>query len=249
MTRFLAISCFSFLLLSLAMPLRAQSTSELDGFFEEHCNRCHGEKKEKGHLRLDTLSRDFSSEEDAERWFEIITRIGAGEMPPEDEPQPTAESANLAMEWIATRLKEGQKARMAERVPVSLSRLSRDEYAHTVYDLLGVHYDTRAPGAFTEDPDWHGFERLGSELSLSPSHVEKYLKAATEIINLAFPDTEPRQTKSHRDALAIDWHNAQKREALDAIGITPGIRTLRSRSTDRRGRASTVPTRTAHTTG
>ncbi|MCB1061888.1 MAG: DUF1592 domain-containing protein [Verrucomicrobiae bacterium] len=147
-------------------------------------------------------------------------------MPPEDEPQPTAESANLAMEWIATRLKEGQKARMAERVPVSLSRLSRDEYAHTVYDLLGVHYDTRAPGAFTEDPDWHGFERLGSELSLSPSHVEKYLKAATEIINLAFPDTEPRQTKSHRDALAIDWHNAQKREALDAIGITPGIRTL-----------------------
>ena len=95
-----------------------------------------------------------------------------------------------------------------------------------MYDLLGVQYDTRAPGAFAEDPNWQGIERLGSELSLSPSHVEQYLKAAAEIIDQAFPDTKPFQVKTHRDALAIDWQNGDKRKELDWIGITPRIRML-----------------------
>lgn len=207
----------------LSSPLRGV---ELEPYLKEHCLRCHGPEKEKGDFRIDTLSRDFASDADAEKWFEVVTRIGAGEMPPEDEPQPSAELSDGIMELIAARIREGEKARMASRAPVDHFRLSREEYSHTIYDLLGVRYDTRAPGAFTEDPDWHGFERLGSELSLSPSHVEKYLKAATEIVDLAFPDTEPFRLKNTRDALAIDWHNGDKRKELDAIGITPRIRML-----------------------
>ena len=201
-------------------------TDAVETFLQIHCVRCHGEKKQKGDFRIDSLSRDFSDEQAAEHWFEAITRMGAGEMPPEDEPQPKPEDAGLVLEWLNKKLKEGEAARMARRAPVTHYRLSRDEYTHTIYDLLGVHYDTRAPGAFSQDPSWHGFERLGSELSLSPSHVEKYLKAATEIVDLAFPDTKPFQLKQRRDALAIDWHNAEKRKALDAIGITEKIRTL-----------------------
>jgi len=202
-----------------AFSLRAQSLSSIDPFLKEHCLHCHNDKKQKGDFRLDTLSRDFASGGDAELWFEVVTRIGAGEMPPEDESQPSAESSNQVMEWIAARIKEGEAARMAKRAPVTLSRLSRDEYAHTAADLLGVHYDTRAPGAFTEDPDWHGFERLGSELSLSPSHVEKYLKAATEIIDLAFPDAPPRQTKDKRDALAIEPDQLARLTRSDAFNF------------------------------
>lgn len=199
----------------------------VEPFFREHCLRCHGEEKQKGDFRLDTLSRDFAGGHDAELWFEVITRMGGGEMPPEDEPQPSPEEADRVMVWLSERIREGEAVRMSKRAPVSHYRLSRDEYAHSIYDLLGIHYDTRAPGAFTEDPDWHGFERIGSELSLSPSHVEKYLKAAGEIIDLAFPDTKPFEIKAaRRDALAIDWHNAEKRKALDAIGITEKVRTL-----------------------
>ena len=198
----------------------------LESYFKEHCLRCHGEKKQKGDLRLDTLAKDFTGGSETERWFEVINRIGAGEMPPEDEPQPTAEASERVMEWLSARIKEGESARMAKRAPVAHYRLSREEYAFTVADFLGVQYDTRAPGAFSEDPEWQGFERLGSELSLSPSHVEKYLKAAAEIIDLAFPDKKPFQVKSRVDALYMDWQNAGKRKELDAIGITPKIRTL-----------------------
>ena len=221
------------LALGWAMPGHAADVPMPPGFKEvmqpylqEHCLRCHGEKKQKGNLRLDTLARDFTGGPETERWFEVVNRIGAGEMPPEDEDQPSAAVSAKVMDWLSARIKEGEAARMAKRAPVSLYRLSREEYAHTVADFLGVRYDTRAPGAFTEDPDWQGFERLGSELSLSPSHVEKYLKAAAEIIDLAFPDKPPFQVKHRVDALYMDWQNAEKRKELDAIGITPKIRTM-----------------------
>jgi hypothetical protein len=30
-------------------------------YFDQHCLRCHDAKKQKGHLRIDTLSQDFAS--------------------------------------------------------------------------------------------------------------------------------------------------------------------------------------------
>ena len=58
-------------------------------------------------------------------------------------------------------------------------------------DLLGVHFDATDPGAFLEDPEWHGFERIGSVLTLSPSNVEKYLAAAETILAEAYPEIIP----------------------------------------------------------
>ncbi|MEM7014349.1 MAG: DUF1587 domain-containing protein, partial [Verrucomicrobiota bacterium] len=175
-----------FTILAVSTAVAAASPAEFErevgAYFQQHCIQCHGAEKQKGDFRIDVLSTDFQSGADAELWHEVITRIGAGEMPPEDEPNlPSAAESNRVMEWLAAKIKEGEAARAAARPNVAHYRLSRDEYAHTIYDLLGVKYDTRAPGAFSEDPDWHGFERIGSELSLSPSHVEKYLIAAREI--------------------------------------------------------------------
>lgn len=195
-------------------------------FLEDHCVRCHGEKKQKGHFRVDTLSSDFVEGHDAEMWLEVVMKLGGAEMPPEDEPQPEIAESDRVMDWLSDRIREGEAARLARRPPVAHYRLSREEYANTIYDLLGVHYDPRAPGEFSPDPEWHGFERIGSELSLSPSHIEKYLKAAEEIVSRAYPDKELRHLKTHRDALDIDWHNRQKRKELEEIGVAEHVRTL-----------------------
>jgi hypothetical protein len=56
-----------------------------------------------------------------------------------------------------------------------------------VRDLIGVEFDAKDPGNFLEDPDWQGFERIGSVLTLSPSNIEKYLAAAETILNEAYP--------------------------------------------------------------
>ncbi len=189
-----------FLLLG-ALPARA-ADSPTTAFFAEHCVRCHGEKQQKGEFRVDKLPTDFAELGNAQRWAEVLFRINSREMPPKKEPQPTAAELGKIVEWISARVKEGEAARMAKRGPVAHYRLSRAEYGHTVYDLLGVYFDVDAPGAFNEDPRWHGFERIGSMLSLSPSHVERYFRAAETVLERAFPERATSATKGRNEPKA-----------------------------------------------
>jgi hypothetical protein len=69
------------LALSLAFSgqgLLMATTDAVEPFLKEHCVRCHGEKKQKGDFRIDTLSRGFSDGQAAEHWFEVITLYGRG---------------------------------------------------------------------------------------------------------------------------------------------------------------------------
>ena len=93
---------------------------------------------------------------------------------------------------------------MARRGPVAHYRLSREEYAQTVYDLLGVHFDPSMPGALNDDPRWRGFDRIGSVLTLSPSHVERYFRAAETILQQAYPATPTPSTVNRQTAVAPD---------------------------------------------
>ncbi|HVJ67626.1 MAG TPA: PSD1 and planctomycete cytochrome C domain-containing protein [Caulifigura sp.] len=69
-----------------------------------HCAACHGELKEEGELRLDTLGHDFSNARQAARWRDVADRVRLGEMPPEDRPRMPAEDAKRIVEWINQQL-------------------------------------------------------------------------------------------------------------------------------------------------
>lgn len=171
-------------------------------FFATYCNWCHGAKEPGGDFRLDTLSHNFTDMTVAQRWSEIVFRINSGEMPPKKEPQPKPDEIGRAVEWISARISEGAAARSAKRGPVAHYRLSREEYGRTVYDLLGVYFDVNMPGAFNEEPRRHGFDRIGALLALSPSHVDRYFRAAETVVARAFPDRplEPRTTRVDANA-------------------------------------------------
>src|ERR1041384_424542 len=162
-------------------------------FLETHCVRCHGPAKQKGEFRVDTLTRDFASASAAGRWGDVLERLSTGEMPPKGEPKPKPDESARIVEWVTARLKEGEAARAARRERVTFHKLTREEYANTVYDLLGVRYDATDPTGLPEDPNWHGFERIGSVLSLSPAHVEKYYAAAEGVLTEAFPEKAPEK--------------------------------------------------------
>lgn len=196
--------------------------SEVRPFFQTYCDRCHSAKQAKGEFRLDQLSRDFATQAVAERWSEVVFRMNSGEMPPQGEPLPKAEELGRAVDWISTQLKEGQAARMARRGPVAHYRLSKDEYANAVFDLLGVRYDVNLPGAFNDDPRWHGFERVGSMLSLSPSHVDRYLRAAETVLDRAFPEQPPQIIKRRFDA--IEMRHRQMRKKIEDLGVADKVR-------------------------
>ena len=219
----------SFLLLvaSIGLAGAAHATGPYESFLAKYCIHCHGPENQESELRIDTLSRDFALGGEAHRWAELIERVNAGDMPPEGEPQPTQDEIAAFVNKLDSLIREGRAARMATRPPVAHYRLSRKEYQNTVYDLLGVRYDPTQPGELNEDTLWHGYERIGSELSLSPSHVDRYYRAAELVLDRAFSGAtgEPRKVRKTAADLRYGGGSAQQ-EALKRLGVNRPLRFL-----------------------
>lgn len=211
-----------------AVTAKVVSAKEpFEAFLETHCVSCHGPEKEKGDLRIDQLSRDFKLSLDTHYWVELIEKINAGEMPPEDEPQPKQQEIADFVTELDARIKDGKAVRMAVRPAVAHYRLSRKEYQNTVYDLLGVRYDPTKPGQLNEDTLWHGYERIGSQLSLSPSHVNRYYQAAEIVLDRAFPLISSEARKVRKTAADLRYGGGDKqKEALARLGIKRPLRYL-----------------------
>jgi hypothetical protein len=224
--------------LQLGLAGIAPAAEPFEAFLDKHCIRCHGPQKEEGDIRIDRLSRDFKSGTDSHHWAEALDKVNSGEMPPETEPQPTQTEIAAFVAGLDARLKEGRAARMAARPAVSHYRLSRKEYQNTVYDLLGVRYDPTKPGELNEDTLWHGFERIGSQLSLSPSHVDRYYSAAGLVLDRALSPggaaAEPGGTakpdaarKVRKTAVDLRYGDGKaQQEALARFGIKRPLRYL-----------------------
>ncbi len=219
---------FLFVMMTCVFASESVSAAEsFEVFLEKHCVRCHGAQKEEGDIRIDRLSRDFKVGLDSHHWAEALDKINSGEMPPKEEPLPTQDEISAFVMSLDSRLKDGRAARMAARPAVAHYRLSRKEYQNTVYDLLGVRYDPAKPGELNEDTLWHGFERIGSQLSLSPSHVDRYYRAADIVLDRAFPATSAEARKVSKTAAELRYGGGkEQQDALHRFGIKRPLRYL-----------------------
>jgi hypothetical protein len=74
---------------------------------------------------------------------------------------------------------------------------------------------------------WHGYERIGAQLSLSPSHVDRYYRAADIVLDRAFPATSSEARKVRMTAAELRYGDGKKQqEALDRFGIKRPLRYL-----------------------
>ncbi len=220
---------FALLALGLSLTGLVRAAEPYDAFIQKHCARCHGPDKEKGDLRFDKLSRDFKLGADTHHWAEAMEQVNSGEMPPKKDKEPKPTQAEIAA-FVASldgALKEGRASRMAARPSVSHYRLSRKEYQNTVYDLLGARYNPAIPGGLNEDSLWHGFERIGSALSLSPSHVDRYYRAAEAVLDRTFPTKSAESRKVRKTAGEMRYGDLKAAQAaLDQFGIKRPLRQL-----------------------
>src|SRR4051794_7043675 len=212
MTRFVS-TLPAILVASIALAGASPAAEPFEAFLQKHCVSCHGPEKVKGDLRIDLLSRDFKLGADAHHWADVIEQVNSGEMPPKKEKKPTQEEIAAFVTNLDALIKEGRAARMAARPAVAHYRLSRKEYQNTVYDLLGVRYDPAKPGELNEDTLWHGLERIGSELSLSPSHVDRYYRAAELVLDRAFPATSAEARKVRKTAAELRYNGGKEQQA------------------------------------
>src|SRR5678816_1443995 len=210
--------------------ITAAQDSRVQAYFDAHCMKCHGPDAAKGDFRIDTLS-PLVGTENTPQWLEILERINSGEMPPKKvQKRPSAEESAGVVAWIAAKMKEAEAARMAARGRVSYNRLTRDEYVNTVRDLIGVHYDAKDPGALMDDPEWHGFERIGSVLTLSPTNIDRYIAAAEVILNEAYPEPPAKSAKpvppfgGSKRAVGENEISERHRERLRELGLLDKVR-------------------------
>ena len=110
-----------------------------------YCVSCHGAKKQKGEVRLDTLaSRAGGTRIDLLNTMHEAIRFE--EMPPEDEKQPTAAERKLLDNWINGVLKPSGLSKLDDKMRspaygnyVDHDKLFSDDYA----GLPGFTYDRR----------------------------------------------------------------------------------------------------------
>ena len=155
-------------------------------FLNQYCIQCHGEEKQKADRRFDMLSQSIGDFREQELWQEIVDQLNLGEMPPDDEKQPSEEEKLAVVERITQGIAVSREKFADKGSHTVLRRLNKFEYSNTVSDLLGLSTESWNPAAdFPADVIVDGFDNDGSELVTSGLLLEKYFPAAESAIDRA----------------------------------------------------------------
>ena len=155
------IAALAVVLLLVGRKDDASAYSRVD-FLQEHCIKCHGPDKQKADRRFDHLSETARSTDELELWQEILDMLNLGDMPPQDEPQPSA-TERAKMVASTTGFVTESLAHMSDSGGHSvLRRLNAWEYRHTIGDLLGLNVSAWNPADdFPAEVEVDGFDNIG----------------------------------------------------------------------------------------
>lgn len=167
-------------------------TTSVQPLLKKYCIRCHGGEKPSGDFRVDKLTANFDSAEQAAHWGEVMDNLNLGEMPPEDEPKPAPGKLRSVTRWIAAELRAAER-RTAGGGKVALRRMNRIEFSNTIRDLLGIRF---LPGEdpaelLPPDPTYDGFDKDATSLMLDSSLLGNYYEAAKKVAELAIVNGPP----------------------------------------------------------
>lgn len=187
--------------LTLAVTLSCQAAvaDDFRQFFDRHCVKCHGPKKQESKVRLDTLRPPESSVDAAELWATVASMLESGDMPPKGEPRPSIDDVQQLVARIRTEL-----VRLENPIP-ALRRLNRSEYEHTVHDLLRI--DTPLADLLPEDNSVQGFDNVAGGLGISSILMERYLEAANVAFEGAIRRIRPLPAATRRVVLMEQQDN------------------------------------------
>ena len=162
------------------------AAAQAQALLDRYCVTCHNARLRTGGLALDGLDA-ARPEADAEVWERVIARLRAGSMPPPGRPRPAAAAYHAAAEWLERAIDRAWAADPEPGRIAAVHRLNRTEYANAVRDLLAIDprsFDVRPllPGDETADGS---FDNFAGVLTVSRTHVERYLSVARQVTRLA----------------------------------------------------------------
>jgi mono/diheme cytochrome c family protein len=168
-----------------AMPVDAQNQ-----LVAQYCATCHSERGKAGGLVLagfDAASIDKHPDV-AER---MIRKLRTGMMPPPNARRPDAASIAQFVDALETRM-DAAFALNPNPGWRPFQRLNRAEYQRAIKELLGIDVDVTA--FLPPDTISKGFDNVADVQAFSPTLMESYLRAASQISRLAIGDRSASAT-------------------------------------------------------
>lgn len=201
--------------------------SKLHPFLQTYCVQCHGSEEQNGQVRFDQVSWEITSNNEAQRWQDVLDVLNSGDMPPEDAKQPENDELARALDVLTGALLQARRRLTDHGGEIAMRRLNRREYSATIRDLFG--FDV-ALDDIPEDGEIASFDTVGAEQFFSSAHFEKYLELGKKIALESFrfnysprrevtterTEVETRVTQQMRDDLA----DLDKKMAMKQAGAT-----------------------------
>ena len=188
---------------------------------KQYCSDCHGPEKQKSGVRVDKLDLDFIQGQDRETWHDILDVLNRGEMPPEDELQPSDHDRQVMVDWMTAEMIRSAKVRRSTGGHGVLRRLTRYEYNNTMADLLGIPLDyakNLPPEPINED----GFKNNSMAMGMSGMQLEYYLKSAQMGLELALVESDEPKRFELTNSVNVSRRHKQKLEKPHTRNIQPG---------------------------
>src|SRR5262245_44195745 len=156
----------------------------------QYCATCHSEKGHAGELSLAAFDAATVTAH-ADVAEKMIRKLRAGMMPPPGARRPDAATISALVDALETTL-DAAAAVSPNPGWRPFQRLNRVEYARAVRDLLGIDVDVNA--FLPPDTVSGGFDNVSDVQSFSPTLMEGYLRAASQISRLAVGDRNATAT-------------------------------------------------------
>jgi hypothetical protein len=224
---FIAHSSFCLLWVFGSLGVSSFAEASPSEFLQSYCVKCHGSEKQKGERRFDTLPSRIGSLADLERYQEIVDQLNLAEMPPKDEPQPSADERAKMIDRLTQKITTAHAEFSDTGGHSVLRRLNAWEYRQTIGDLLGLDVEVWNPAEdFPAEVKVDGFDNNGAGLVTSGMLLDHYFVAAEEAIRRATQFGDRPEAKKYTQQSPFyfggkDSRGLPKLFQLDRFRFTP----------------------------
>ena len=176
-------------------PVSTLETSQtLRAVLDGYCISCHNQRLRTAGLAFDSFDVT-KPHANPDVWERVIAKLRAGSMPPPGRPRPDAATYDVVASRLESELDQAWTANPDPGRMNAVHRLNRTEYSNAIRDLFSL--DPRSfdvtlllPGDETADGS---FDNFADVLTISKTHLERYLSVARQVTRLAIglPPTRP----------------------------------------------------------
>jgi len=166
---------------SRSSELQKTFQTSVQSIVQKHCSKCHNDQRTEAEVDLTQWSNWDHVQRETRSIQRVLEQFQTQQMPPPEEPQPTAEDRQNAIRWMEAWLTLQAERYAGDPGPVLLRRLNNAEYTNTIRDLTNLTEIQPAKEFPADSAAGEGFSNTGAALVMSPSLVRKYLDAAKSV--------------------------------------------------------------------